>query len=128
MKLRSGDMLVMDDRNGVLQNGVLKLQIIGRDDVPRVEKEGRGWSDGATVILIGADVAEFLDVLGNTSGEYEIGDSGLSVKVEYDAAPFSCSELPALVLSAKGVSAKLTWHERTLLMYAVRSFAWKMFM
>lgn len=47
MKLRSGDMLAMEYRNGVLQNGVLqnvglKLQLIGRNEVPRVEREGRG--------------------------------------------------------------------------------------
>lgn len=123
MKLRSSDMLIMD-----YGNNALKLQIIGRDYVPRVEKEGRGWRDGATVMLKGADVAEFLDALCNTSGEYEIGDSGLSMKVSYNDPSASGRELPGLVLSAKGVSARLTWPERTLLMYAVRDFAWKMFM
>lgn len=123
MKLRGGDMLIMDEGDGML-----KLQIIGRDDVPRVEKEGRGWRDGATVLLKGADVAEFLDALGNTSGEYEIGDSGLSMKVSYNDFSASGRELPVLVLSAKGVSARLTWPERTLLRYAVRDLAWKMFM
>lgn len=122
MKCRSGDMLVMDDRNGVL-----KLQIIGRNDVPRVEREGRGWGDGATVVLEGADVAELLDVLGNVSGGYGIGDSGLSVKVEYNDRSADVRELPVLVLSAKGVSARLTWPERTLLKYAVRDLAWRMF-
>lgn len=128
MKLRSGDMLIMDDRNGVLRNGVLKLQIIGRIIVPRVEREGRGWGDGATVVLDGADVAEFMEALGNISGEYGIGDSGLSTKVEYEAPPGSVLELPFLVLSAKGVSVRLTWPERTLLIYAVRDLAWRMFL
>lgn len=128
MKLRSGDMLVMD-----YGYDALKLQIIGRDDVPRIEKEGRGWSDGATAILKGADAAEFLDALGNTSGEYEIGDIGLSVKVEYDVRPVSGIASPVLVLSAKDVSAKvvsvrLTWPERALLVCAFRGFAWKLFM
>ena len=128
MKFRSGDMLVMDDRNGVLRNGVLKLQIIGRNDVPRVERAGRRWDDGATVMLKGADVAEFLDALRSTSGEYEIGDSGLSIKFEYDSPPASGLETPDLVLSAKGMSARLTWPERTLLIYAIWDLAWKMFM
>lgn len=123
MKLRSGDMLVMD-----YGYDALKLQIIGRDDVPRVEKEGRGWRDGASVILNGADVAELLDALGNTSGEYEIGGSGLSVKVEYDVRPASGIAAPVLVLSVKDVSARLTWPERTLLVSALLGFAWKMFM
>lgn len=127
MKFRSGDMLVIDDRNVVMRNGVLKLQIIGRNDVPRVEREGRGWGDGAAVVLVGADVAEFLDALNNSSGEHVIGDSGLSMKVEYEAPPGSVLELPYLVLSAKGVSVRLTWPERTLLVYAVRSIAWRMF-
>lgn len=122
MKLRGGDMLIMDEGNGML-----KLRIIGRDDVPRVEREGYGWSDGATVLLKGADVAEFLDALGNTSGEYKIGDSGLCVKVEYDARPASGMDFPVLVLSAKNVSARLTWPERALLVCAFRGFAWNMF-
>lgn len=120
MKLRSGDMLIIVDH----WNNALKLQIIGRDDVPRVEKEGRGWSDGATVLLKGADVAEFMEALESTYGEYEIGDIVLSVKFEYDDTLGSDS----VVLSAKGVSVRLTWPERTLLMYAVRGLAWKMFM
>lgn len=129
MKLKSGDMLIMDDRNGMLQNGVLKLQIIGRDDVPRVESEGCRWNDGATVVLSGADVAEFLDALGNTTpGEYGIGDSGLSVKVEYVDIPGSGRERPVLVLSDKGVSIRLTWPERTLLIHAVLNIARKVFM
>jgi hypothetical protein len=129
MKLKSGDMLIMFH-----QNGVLKLQVIGRDDTPRVEREGRGWSDGATAMLNGADVAELLDALGNSFGEYDIGDSGLSMKVDYNDPSASGRELPVLVLTAKklyakgDVSARLTWPERTLLMYAVRDFAWKMFM
>lgn len=117
MKLKYGDMLVMDVRNGALS-----LQIIGRDDVPRVEKEGRGWRDGATVILSGADAAEFLDVLSGTAGGREIGDSGLFVGFEYDV-----SGLDALVLFAEGVSARLTWPERTLLLYAVQNLAWRLF-
>lgn len=128
MKLKSGDMLIMDDRNGVLQNGVLKLQIIGRDLVPRVEREGRGWNDGATVVLSGADVAEFLDVIRQLSGEYVVGDSGLSVKVEYVDSPGSGLERLVLVLSAGGVSARMAWPERTLLIHAIQNLAWKMFM
>lgn len=124
MKLRSGDMLVMDDRNGVL-----KLQIIGRDDVPRVESEGRGWRDGATVLLEGANVADFLDALDHTSGRYAIGGSGLSVEVGYnDSLPASDRETPFVALSTKDASATLTRPERTLLVHAVRGLAWKMFM
>lgn len=123
MKLKSGDMLVMN-----VENGAMALQIIGRNDVPHVEKEGRGWRDGTTALLKGADVAEFLDVLSGTAGGHEIGDSGLSVEFEYD----DISELNVLVLSAKSlsdksVSARLTWPERMLLLYAVRSLAWRLF-
>lgn len=118
MKLKYGDMLIMD-----AGNGALKLQVIGRDDVPRVEREGRGWRDGATALLKGADAAEFLDVISGSGGSGEIGDSGLSVKFEYD----DISSLQLLVLSADGVSVELTWSERTLLLYAVRDLAWKLF-
>jgi predicted secreted protein len=118
MKLKGGDMLVMDARNGTLS-----LQIIGRNDVPRVEREGRGWRDGATALLKGTDVAEFLDMISGVAGGREIGDSGLSMEFEYDAA----SELYVLVLSVECVSARLTWPERTLLMHAVRDLAWRMF-
>lgn len=118
MKLKSGDMLVMDARNGALS-----LQLIRRDDVPRVEREGRGWRDGATAALMGADVAKFLDALSGLFGEYEIGDSGLSVKFEQDDTTAVCG----IVLSAEGVSVELTWPERTLLLYAVRNLAWRLF-
>lgn len=122
MKLRSGDMLIMDEGNGML-----KLQIIGRDDVPRIEKEGRGWSDGATVLMKGTDVAEFQNALDSTSGEYVVGDSGLSVKVDYNRTPASGWGPSGIVLSIKGVSVELTWHERTMLVWAVRGLAWRMF-
>ena len=117
MKLRYGDMLVMH-----VENGALSLQLIGRGDVPRVEREGRGWNDGATALLKGADAAEFLDVLSGTAGGREIGDSGLSTEFRHDTPG-----LGVLVLSAEGVSVWLTWPERTLLLYAVRGLAWRLF-
>lgn len=118
MKLKQGDMLAMDVRSGTLS-----LQLIGRSDVPRVEREGRGWSDGATALLKGADVAEFLDVLSGSAGGREIGDSGLSAEFEYD----DISMLDDFILSVEGVSVRLTWPERTLLLYAVRDLAWRLF-
>lgn len=118
MKLKSGDMLIMD-----VGNGAMRLQIIGRNDVPRVEKEGRGWNDGATALLTGADVAEFLGVISGSSGGREIGDSKLSVEFEYD----DISERSVLVLSVKGVSVRLAWSERMLLVHAIRGLAWKVF-
>ena len=69
-------------------------------------------------------MAEFLDLISGGSGGCEIGDSGLSAEFGYD----DTSELDVFVLSAKGVSVRLTWYERTLLLYAVRDLAWKMFM
>lgn len=118
MKLKYGDMLVMH-----AENGTLPLQLIGRNDVPRVEREGRGWDDGATVLLKGADVAEFLEVLSGTAGGCEIGDSGLSMEFECD----DILGVDVLVLSAEDVSVRLTWPERTLLLYAVRDLAWRLF-
>jgi hypothetical protein len=124
MKLKSGDMLFMD-----YGSDALKLQIIGRGDVPRVEREGRGWRDGDTVLLKGTNVADFLDALDYTSGMYVLGGSGLSVKIGYNnSLPAHGRETSFVVLFTKDVSVKLTWPERTLLMYAVRNFAWKMFM
>lgn len=114
MKLKYGDMLVMDVRNGMLS-----LQLIGRRNVPRVEREGRSWRDGATALLKGADVAELLEVISGTAGGYEIGDSGLSA--EFETAP------DVFVLSVEGVSVRLTWPERSLLLYAVRNIAWRLF-
>ena len=118
MKLKYGDMLVMH-----VENGTLSLQLIGRNDVPYVEKRGRGWSDGATALLKGADVAEFLDALGGAASEYKIGDSGLSMKFEQDDDIGGFG----VVLSAEGVSARLAYSERTLLLYAVRNLAWRLF-
>ena len=112
MKLKSGDMLIMN-----VENGAMALQIIGRGDVPRVEKEGRGWRDGATAILGGADVAELLYALGCDSGGGEIRDTGLSVKFWHGV----------IVLSVDGHSAELSWPERVLLLHAIRNRAWKLF-
>jgi hypothetical protein len=111
-------MLIMN-----VENGAMALQIIGRDDVPRIEKEGRGWRDGAMTVLTGADVAKFLDVISGTNGEYEIGDSGLSMEFEYDDTLGS----DLVILSVGKVSVRLTWPERSLLLYAIRNLAWKLF-
>ena len=118
MKLKSGDMLTVN-----VENGAMTLQIIGRGDVPRVEKEGYGWRDGAKVILGGADAAEFLDVISGTSGGGEIGGTGLSVKFGHNVT----SRFWHLVLSVDGHSAELSWPERVLFLHAVRSHAWRLF-
>ena len=118
MKLKSGDMLTVN-----VENGAMTLQIIGRNDVPRVEKEGYGWRDGAKAILDGADVAELLYVIGSSSEGVEIGDTGLSVKFRRGVIP----GLWNLVLSVDGHSAELSWPERVLLMHAVRSHAGRLF-
>lgn len=118
MKLKSGDMLIMN-----VENGAVALRIIGRDDVPRVEKEGYGWRDGAKVILGGADVAELLYMIAASDKGGEIGGTGLSVKFGRGAIP----GLWHLVLSADGHSAELSWPERVLLMHAIRSHAWRLF-
>ena len=113
MKLKSGDMLIMN-----VENGAMVLQIIGRSNVPRVEKEGYyDWRDGAKVILGGADVAELLYAIGCDNGGGEIRDTGLSVKFWHGI----------IVLSADGHSAELSWPERALLMHAIRSHAWRLF-
>ena len=112
MKLKSGDMLIMN-----VENGAMTLQIIGRDDVPRVEKEGRGWNDGAKAILDGADVAELLYAIGCDSGGGEIRDTGLSVKFWHGVT----------VLSVDGHSAELSWPEKALLMHAIKSQVWRLF-
>lgn len=112
MKLKSGDMLTMN-----VENGAMTLQIIGRNDVPRVEKEGHGWSDGAKAILDGADVAELLYAVGCESGGGEIRDTGLSVKFWHGV----------IVLSVGGHSAELSLPERVLLMHAIQSNAWRVF-
>ena len=119
MKLKSGDMLFMN-----VENGAMALQIIGRSDVPRVEKEGYyDWRDGAKAILDGADVAELLYMIAASDRGGEIGGTGLSVKFGRGAIP----GLWHLVLSADGRSAELSWPERVLLMHAIRSHAWRLF-
>lgn len=112
MKLKSGDTLFMN-----VENGAMALQIIGRSDVPRVEKEGRGWRDGAKAILDGADVAELLYAIGCDSWGGEIRDTGLSVKSWHGVT----------VLSVDGHSAELSRPERVLLMHAIRGHAWRLF-
>ena len=112
MKLKSGDMLTVN-----VENGAMTLQIIKRDDVPRVEKEGRGWRDGAKAILDGADVAELLYAVGCESGGGEIRDTGLSVKFWHGV----------IVLSVDGHSAELSRPEKALLMHAIQNHAWRLF-
>lgn len=118
MKLKSGDMLTVN-----VENGAVALRIIGRNDVPRVEKEGYGWRDGAKAILDGTDVAELLYMIAASDRGGEIGGTGLSVKFGRGAIP----GLWHLVLSADGYSAELSWPERVLLMHAIRSHAWRLF-
>ena len=112
MKLKSGDMLIMN-----VENGAMTLQIIGRGDVPRVEKEGHGWSDGAKAILDGADVAELLYVVDCESRGGEVRDTGLSVKFRHGV----------IVLSVDGHSAELSWPEKELLLCAIQNRAWRLF-
>lgn len=119
MKLKYGGSLTMN-----ADSGALSLRLTGRNDVPRVERKGRGGSYGATVRLNGADVAEFLDIASGDAGRnLAIGDCGLTVSLEWDVL----SGDMGLVLYVKGLSVRLTRSERTLLVHAIRSLAWMMF-
>lgn len=122
MKMASGDMLTfrLDSRGCV-------IQCIGRDDVPRVEKAGRGWEDGDRVFLQGTDVALLLYRLtaGGADGVVVAETprtSMLRVTTTYD-------ELGKVtfVLKTDGNEIRLKSYERDMFVAALGSQVWRLF-
>ena len=121
MKLASGDMLKLR----LLDARGCELQCIGRNDVPRVEKEGIGWSDGDLVSLQGTDVALLLYLLTTAAGGVVAEASGtpkLRVTTTYDEL---CKDW--IVLETKNIEIRLTAYERYMLVAALESQAWRLF-
>lgn len=124
VKLASGDMV----RFEVGSNGKAVLQVIGRDDVPRVEKEGRGWRDGDTAVLTGPDVATLLHVAtlphfdGFVVEQGRPGTSSLVVATGYDDTGGI-----RMTLVGDTCSATLNAPERVMLVEAIKSQVWRMF-
>ena len=122
MKLASGDMLTF----GLDARGCV-IQCIGRDDVPRVEKEGRGWRDGDRVFLQGTDVALLLYRLttGGADGTVVAETSRTSmlcVKTTYD-------ELGkvSVILKTDNNEIRLKAYERDMFVTALESQVWRFF-
>jgi len=122
MKLASGDMLTFRlDSNGCV------VQCIGRDDVPRVEKEGRGWRDGDRAFLQGTDVALLLHLL-TTSGPGGIvvastpSTSMLCVTTTYEK-----SGEVEVVFKTDDNEIRLKAYERDMLVTALGSQVWRLF-
>jgi len=124
VKLASGDMVRFETGN----NGEAVLQVIGRDDAPRIEKEGRGWRDGDTVVLTGSDVAMLLHVamLPHFDGfVVEQGRPGTSSLV----VATGCDDTGGIRMTLVGdtCSATLNGPERVMLVEAINSQVWRMF-
>ena len=124
VKLASGDMVRFETGN----NGEAVLQVIGRDDAPRIEKEGRGWRDGDTVVLTGSEVALLLYRLTTANADGSVvaagaqGSSKLAVSTEHD-------ELGrvTVVLTTDGNMIRMKAYERDMLVDAMNSQVWRMF-
>ena len=123
VKLASGDMVRFETGN----NGEAVLQVIGRDDAPRIEKEGRGWRDGDTAVLTGADVALLLYRLTTANADGCVvagvpGSSKLLVNTLHD-------ELGrvTVVLEMDDVVAHMKAYERDMLVSAIESQIWRLF-
>lgn len=116
MKLASGDMLTFRlDACGCV------LQCIGHDDVPRVEKEGRGWNDGDSVSLQGTDVAFLLYRL-------TTGADGVVVAEASGASRLRVTNTKAsVVLKTRNNEVQLTAYERYMLVAALESQVWRLF-
>ncbi len=122
MKLASGDMLTFRlDSNGCV------VQCIGRDDVPRVEKEGRGWRDGDRVFLQGTDTALLLHLL-TTSGPGGIvmaptpTTSMLCVTTTYDELGRA-----TVIFKTDNNEIRLKAYERDMFVEAIKSQVWRLF-
>lgn len=122
VKLASGDMVRFEvDGNAAV------IQVIGRDDAPRIEKEGRGWRDGDTAVLTGADVALLLYRLTTANADGCVvagvpGSSKLLVNTLHD-------ELGrvTVVLEMDDVVAHMKAYERDMLVSAIESQIWRLF-
>lgn len=123
VKLASGDMVRFETGN----DGKAVLQVIGRDDVPRVEKEGRGWRDGDTVVLTGAGVALFLYRLttANADGCVQAGVPGSS-KLLVNTLHDELGRV-TVVLETDDNVIHLKAYERDMLVDAINSRTWRLF-
>lgn len=123
VKFASGDMIRFD-----INNGKAVLQVIGRDDVPQIEKEGCGWNDGDTVVLTGSDLALFLHRLWEASPSTRCvvaGGSGSS-KLLVSTQPGELGEV-VFVLETDANTIHMKAYERDMLMPAVKSQVWRLF-
>ena len=124
VRLASGDMMRFD----IDSRGKAVLQIIGHDDVPRIEKEGRGWNDGDTVVLSGSDLALFLHRLWEASPVTRCvvtggsGSSKLLVSTRSDETGGT-----VFVLETDVNTVHMKAYERDMLMSAIKSQTWRIF-
>ena len=124
VRLASGDMIRFD----IGSRGKAVLQVIGHDDVPRIEKEGCGWNDGDTVVLSGSGLALFLHRLREASPVTRCvvtggsGSSKLMVSTRSDAAGGA-----VFVLETDVNTVHMEAYERDMLMSAIKSQTWRIF-
>lgn len=124
IKLASGDMMRFEIGNG----DKAVLQVVGRVDVPRIEKSGYGWGDGDTAVLTGSDVALLLYRLSTANADGCVttgapGSSKLLVSTLYD-------ELGkvTIVLETDNNVIHMKAYERDMFVSAVESQAWRLFL
>lgn len=128
VRLVSGDMVQFVIGNVGSSAGKALLRVIGRDDVPRIEKSGYGWNDGDTAVLTGSDVAMLLHVatLPHFDGfVVEQGRSGTSSLV----VATGCDDTGGIRMTLVGdtCSATLNAPERVMLVEAIKSQVWRLF-
>lgn len=122
VKLASGDMVRFD-----VDNGAAVLQVIGRDDAPRIEKSGRGWNDGDTAVLTGSDVALLLYRLSTrTDGCMVTTGTPSSSKLLVSTLHDELGRV-TVVLETDNNVIHMKAYERDMLVSAIESQAWRMF-
>lgn len=127
VKLASGDMVQFVVGGVGSSAGKALLRVIGRDDVPRIEKSGYGWNDGDTAVLTGSDVALFLYRLTTANADGCVmagvpGSSKLLVNTLHD-------ELGrvTVVLETDDYVIHMKAYERDMLVEAINSQVWRLF-
>lgn len=123
VKLASGDMV----RFVIGSTGKALLQVISRDDAPRIEKSGCGWNDGDTAVLTGSDVALLLYRLttANADGCVTTGAPGASRLI----VTTTNDELGrvTVMLKTNDNVIYMKAYERDMLVSAIESQAWRLF-
>ena len=127
VKLASGDMVRFVIGSVGSSAGKALLQVIGRDDAPRIEKSGYGWNDGDTAVLTGSEVALLLYRLttANADGCVQAGVPGSS-KLLVNTLHDELGKV-TVVLETDDNVIHMKAYERDMLVTALGSQVWRLF-